>query len=521
MKNNKKMSLLFVVIIMMVVSFTFTGFSQELAKELIIAVTDEIEGTDAQTIGKMNLAHDCMYDNLITESKDGKSYLPQACESYTVSDDGLTWTFVFPEGAKFSNGDPFDAEAVKASFERMREVGEYAGLIENVKEFKVVDKQTLAMILEVFDPVFELTLCQGQMGVVDAKVAKEIGDDAFKTETIAYGVLALDEWVHGSHVTFKPNPYYTNRCPDVENKGPINFEKVTVRFIPDSFTIISELEQGTIDITRPVPLESVESLRANPDIKLYETETTGGVLIYMNTKDPVLSDIRIRQAITLGIDREEIASALNGFVSPSFTFMAPSTNSFSPEKEQEMAMKWATNHEKAAALLEEAGWVSKGKDGIREKDGEKLSIEMQTASDVNTIKLAAPIIQKQLKEIGIDLKIRELEHAYVKANAREGKYQLVTRSVEWIDPIHAVAFSTNSNYYSNEKLDKLINDAHFTAGREARIKAFELVTDEMFEQMPAVSLFYGITFTASRANIEGLWITKSFATKLVDVKKYK
>lgn len=521
MKNNKKLSILLVVIMVMVVSFVFTGYSKELAKELVIAVTDEIEGTDAQTIGKMNLAHGCMYSQLVTESKDGKDYLPQACESYEVSDDGLTWTFVFPEGAKFPNGNPFDAEAVKASFERMLEVGQYAGLIGNIKEYNVVNERTLAMVLEVPDPVFLLTLCQSQMCIVDAKFAKEIGNDAFKTETVAYGPLYVLEWVHGSHITFKPNPYYINCCPDIENKGPINFEKVTVRFIPDSFTIISELERGDVDITRPIPLEAVESLRANPDIKLYETETTGGVLIYINTNDPILGDIRVRQAITLGIDREEIALALNGFVYPSFTFMAPSTNSFSPEKEQEMAMKWATNKGKAALLLEEAGWVDEDKDGIREKEGEKLTLEMLTAMDVNTIKLAAPIIQKQLREIGIDLKIRELEHAYVKSNAREGKFQLATRSVEWIDPIHAVSFTTNQKYYSNEKLDKLINDAHFTMDRDNRIKAFELVTDAMYEQIPAVSLFYGITFTASRANIEGLWITKSFSTKLMDVKKYK
>jgi len=520
MKNNKKLSLLLVVIMAMVISFIFTGYSQELAKELVIAVPDEIEGTDTQTVGTTNVIHEIIYGRLFDVAIDGKGYVPQACESFKVSDDGLTWTFVTPEGAKFSNGDPFNAEAVKASFERYLKVGLYASDYVNIKEFKVISERVLVMTLSQPDPVLYLVLSADQSGLINAKVAEEIGDDAFKTKAVTFGPCYVEKWVQGSDIILKPNPWYRNYSPEIENKGPMQFERVIARFIPDSFTMISELEQGNVDIVADVPLESIELLRANPDIKLYESMQAGASLIYINTNDPILSDIRTRQAITFAIDRDEIALALDGFVIPCFTYMSPSVTSYSPEKEQELAIKWATNKEKATNLLEEAGWIDENKDGIREKNGEKLTLEMLTAMDVSAIKSAAPIIQKQLREVGIDLQIRELEHAYVKSNAREGKFQLATRKVDWADPMHVFSFTTNSDYYANEELDKLIDDAMYISNLDKRMKSFELVTDAMYEQMPAVSLFYEKKFSASRVEIEGFYVDVQSNHRFMDIKKY-
>ena len=518
MKNN--MILCILLLVTMVVSFVCTGYSQELAKELIIAVGDEIEGTDTQTIGRTNMVHVLIYAKLIDLTRDGEGYVPQACKSFEVSDDGLTWTFECPEGAKFPSGNPFNAETVKASFERYLKVGMEPETLVNIKEFKVIDERTLVMELSQPDPVLFLVLSEEQAGIIDAKVAKEIGDDAFKAKAVTYGPCYVEEWVLGSDLILKPNLTYKDYGPEIENKGPLQFEKVIARFIPDSFTRISELEHGNVDIVPNIPLDSIELLRANPDIKLYEAMQAGASLIYINTNDPILSDIRLRQAITLGIDRDEIALALDGFVVPTFTYMSPSVASYSPEKEQEIAIKWATNKEKATDLLKEAGWIDKDGDGIRDKDGEKLTLEMLTAMDVSPIKLAAPVIQKQLKEIGIDLQIRELEHAYVKSNAREGKFQLATRKVGWADPMHAFSFSTNSGYYANEELDKLINDAMYISNLDKRMKSFELVTDAMYEQIPAVSLFYEKLFTASRAEIEGFWVDVRGNGRFMDVKKY-
>lgn len=520
MKNNIKLCILLLVIMVMVVSFVFTGYSQELAKELVIAVSDEIEGTDTQTVGRTNMIHALLYGKLFDIKIDGKGYVPQASKSFKVSDDGLTWTFVMPEGAKFSNGNPFNAEAVKASFERYLKVGIYVSDYVNIKEYKVISERVLVMKLSQPDPVLFTVLSADQSGIVDAKAAEEMGGDEFKTKAVTYGPMYVEKWVQGSHLVLKPNPTYRNYSPEIENKGPMQFEKVIARFIPDSFTMVSELEQGSVDIIENVPLNSIELLRANPDIKLYESMQAGASLIYINTNDPILSDIRIRQAITFGIDRDEIALALDGFITPSFTYMSPSVTSYSPEKEQEIAIKWATNKEKATNLLEEAGWIDKDGDGIREKDGEKLTLEMLTAMDISAIKLAAPVIQKQLREVGIDLQIRELEHAYVKSNAREGKFQLATRKVNWADPMHVFSFTTSSGYYANEELDKLIDDAMYISNLDKRMKSFELVTDAMYGQMPAVSLFYEKLFSASRAEIEGFYVDVQSNARFMDVKKY-
>ena len=491
------------------------------SRDLVIAVSDEIEGTDTQTISKSNLAHILLYGLLIDVTLDGKAYVPDVVESYNVSEDGLTWTFKLPEGAKFSNGDPLDAEAIKASYERNVATGSYASDYVNIKEYKVVDARTIVFQLKQPDPVLYTVISSIQSGIVDAKVAKKIGNDAFKSKAVTYGPAYVDEWVQGSHITLKPNLTYKNFSPETKNKGPLAFDKITVRFIPDTFTLVSELEQGKVDIIDFVPLESIASLKANPKVKLYEAMQPGGSLIYMNTKDPILSNIKVRQAITLGIDRNEIAVALDNYVIPSFTYMSPSVTSFSLAKEKEMATKWATNKEKAKALLQEAGWIDKNGDGIREKDGKKMTIELLTALDVFAIKSASPVIQQQLKAIGIDLQIRELEHSYVKDRAKEGKFQLATRSVQWADPMHVFSFNTDSKYYSNAGLDKLINDAMYIPNLDQRTKKFEEVTDMMYDQMPAISLFYEKWFKATTADIEGFQLDAQGNSRFMDVKKLK
>lgn len=522
----------FVLALMLVLILTMTACSskdeaadapkvgeEKYSKELIIGISNELEGTDTQTISRSNLAHILLYGLLIDVTLDGKSYAPDIAESYTISDDGLTWTFVLPEGAAFSNGDPLNAEAVKASFDRYLEVGAYVSDYVNIKEYNVLDEKTIELVLSQPDPVLFTVLSSIQSGIVDAAAAEDVGNDAFKTKAVTYGPAYVEEWVQGSHVTLKPNLKYMNFSPETKNRGPLQFDNITLRFIPDAFTLVSELEQGNVDIIDFVPLANIETLRANPDIKLYDAMQPGGSLIYMNTKDPILSDIKVRQAIALGIDRDEIALALDNYVTPSYTFMSPSVASFSAEKEKEMKDKWTTDKERANALLEEAGWIDQNNDGIREKNGEDMTIELLTAMDVVSIKAAAPVIQKELKEIGIDLQIRELEHSYVKDSTKDGDFQLSTRSVQWADPMHVFSFTTDSKYYANENLDKLINDSMYISNLDKRMVSFEKVTDLMFEEMPAISLFYDKWYSASRVEIEGLQLDPQGNFRFMDVRK--
>jgi len=496
-----------------------TEEDEKYSKELIIGISNELQGTDTQTISTSNLAHILLYGLLIDVSLDGKEYYADIVESYNISEDGLKWTFVLPEGAEFSNGDPLNAEAIKGSFDRYLEVGAYVSDYANIKEYNVLDEKTIEFVLSQPDPVLFTVLSSIQSGIVNADAANEVGNDAFKTKAVTYGPAYVEEWVQGSHVTLKPNMTFRDFSPETENKGPLKFDEIKVRFIPDSFTLVSELEKGTVDIIDFVPLESIETLKTNSDIKLYEAMQPGGSLLYVNTEDPILSDIKVRQAIALGINRDEIALALDNYVTPSYTFMSPSVTSFSSEKEMEMMNKWSTDKEKAKTLLEEAGWIDQNNDGIREKDGEDMTIELLTAMDVFSIKAAAPVIQSQLKEIGIDLQIKELEHSYVKDSTKDGDFQLSTRSVQWADPMHVFSFTTDSRYYANDELDKLIDDSMYIASLDERMKSFEKVTDLMYEELPAISLFYEKWYTASRVEIEGLKLDSQGNFRFMDVKK--
>ena len=123
------------------------GGSSENSKTLVIAIQDEIEGTDIQQIGWDNLVHQLIYSPLITFNDDLSKLQPCFAKDFEISEDGLEVTFHLFEDSKFSNGDSLTAESVKKSVERMKEISEYAGDVEAIKEIKVVNDTTLKYIL--------------------------------------------------------------------------------------------------------------------------------------------------------------------------------------------------------------------------------------------------------------------------------------------------------------------------------------------------------------------------------------
>ena len=219
MKMKRILALL--LIFAMVLSFAACGGNESSggdSKTLVIAIQDEIEGTDIHQIGWENVVHQLLYSPLVVYNEDLSVLSPCFAESYEESEDGKEVTFVLPEGAKFSNGDPCDAEAVKASFMRMKEISQYSGDIEAIQDIEVIDERTFKFILSEPAPYMWASVSSTYGGIVDVAAAEEMGMDGFNRAAVTNGPFMVKEWQAGSQIILEKNPNFVTSNPNVENK---------------------------------------------------------------------------------------------------------------------------------------------------------------------------------------------------------------------------------------------------------------------------------------------------------------
>ncbi len=526
-KNKKKLAVLLAALVLALTSAltgcggSGSGETGGDSKTLVIAIQDEIEGTDIQQIGWENIVHQLIYTPLIMFNRDLSKIEPCFAESYEVSDDGLTVTFHLFKDSKFSNGDPLTAESIKKSVERMKEISEYAGDIEAIKEVEAVDDTTVVYHLSEPAAYMWASLTSTYGGVVHADKAAEIGNDEYNRVAVTNGLFMVSDWQAGSQIVLEKNPNYKTANPDVKNTGVAGFDKIIVRFIPDEFTRVSELESGNVDIVFNVPAGSREDLKKNEAITTYEYEEPGVSYMMMNSDKAPLNDLKVRQAINLGIDRETLASTMNNVVSPSYGFLSPAQAGYSAEKEASYAKEFKYNPEKAKALLKEAGYEDKDGDGFVEKGGKKLTFEFCSATDRATAKSSAPVLQEQLKSIGIDMQIKEYETAYIKQLIRENNYQSACRNYEWNDAdILYYVFTEASGYpWHDAAVTKALKEARYITDTDKRVKKYEEFHDAIFAKTPAAALFADIHCIATRSNVKGLVVTNDGKCWFNDVTK--
>lgn len=493
--------------------------SQE--KELVIAMPEEIEGTDVQQVKWENIVHDLLYQPLVSFDMELKNLVPEGAASFEVSQDGTELTFKLPQDAAFADGSPMTAEDVKKSMERYKKISPYAEDLDPIKEITVKDPQTLVLKLENSAAYLWPVLTSTYGGVVNVKKADELGNEAFNRNAVGNGLTALKEWVQGSHVTMVKNEKYKTNNPVSENKGPMKFDKITVKFIPDGFTRVGELESGNADIVINVPLENIEKLEQNKDVQLFKYLQTGVDFIAINTQVEPLNDIRIRTAMALAINREEIKDALKGTVVPKYGLLSPAQLCYDEKKEIELKEKYGYNLEKAKTLLSEAGFEDTNNDGIREKNGKPLSLTMMVALDSPFLKQAAPVVQSQLKQVGINIELREYESKYIKQAIVDHNFQLAQRFYWWNDPdiLYYYFGSSSKAPWVNKDWDKMLEQARYIMDMNKRTAQYNEIQEKILSEVPVIPLFSENQYVAAHKSITGIKVSVDGRIRLNDADK--
>ncbi|NDW44471.1 ABC transporter substrate-binding protein [Ruegeria sp. PrR005] len=326
-----------------------------------------------------------LFESLTTVNEAGE-VLPQLAESWTVSEDGLTYTFDLLDGATFHDGTGFDAEDVKFSFDRaMAEdsVNPSKGLFKPIESVTVVDAGTVEIKLKQKDAFFLFNMAQGDVSIVAPESV-----EANNANPVGTGPFKYDSWTRGDKLVLVKNP-------DHRDAGSVALERVEFKFISDAAAASAALLAGEIDAFPGFPApELLPQFEADPRFKVVTGSTEGEVILAMNNAKAPFNDIRVRQAVSHAIDRGEIIDgAMYGQAVPIGSFYPPHGPAY-----VDLTGTYPHDTAKAKALFEEAGVA-----------GTTMTLRVPPFPYATR---SAEIIQAQLAEAGIDAKVENVEWGF-------------------------------------------------------------------------------------------------------------
>ncbi len=325
--------------------------------------------------------------------------VPGLAESWEASEDGMSYTFKLKQGVTFHDGTPFNADAVKFTYDRVVAIDKYneeqlaAGAtpeaippadpetiitpgqahdqIGPYVDSEIIDDYTIKMNLRTpFAPF--LTGLNGYLGIVSPTAVESMGLAEFARKPVGTGPYKVEEWIEADHITLTKNEDYNWGSSFFANQGAGAFDSIEFRIVGDRATrtlaLLSD-EMQYIDDVDPLQLED---LRSNSDVVVIEQGQPGSgwiLLFNMDREGKPQMTTEVRQALAYAVDKDAFNEAVFGGSNiPAASPLMKPTFAYEPKTEE----LYTYDVDKANAILDEAGWVLNG--DIREKDGQKLEL---------------------------------------------------------------------------------------------------------------------------------------------------
>lgn len=464
-----------------------------------------------------------LHDNLINRDFDG-SFKPALADSWTVSPDGLTYTFKLRKDVKFHSGKAMTSADVKYTFERWLKTDKSptSYTIKPVTSIDAPDPQTIVMKL---DKPYNILLDQiaGAWAVIlNSDVVEKAGKDYGVTVVDGTGPYKFKEWVRQQRFIVERNPNYAWGGPVFQNaSGPSYLDTIEVRIIPEDSTRNAEFEAGNILISGDVPAQEVDRLSKGDKTTIVKYSQLQTSYFGLNTKKAPVDDMMVRRGISYAVNRDEIVKgAYFGLGDPAINMLSPQTPGYWQGVKDAAA---GFDLDKAKSTLDAAGWKP-GASGIREKNGQQLVVPFWYIND-STTTLVAQILQQQLSKAGIKLDPKPYEETAWFAAARTGDQVGFTVGVfyENADVLRfyfasAQQPSPNRFGWSNPEMDKQLDDSLSNPDKAAVIKDYEAIQKTLAEQALAIPFIHAQGTIGVNKKVQGVKVHPSrWLYRMLDV----
>lgn len=347
------------------------------------------------------------FEALVIRDPEG-SLVPSLADEFSTDDSG--WAFHLREGLKFQSGAPLTPEIVKENFElfRLAGTGQNAGFWAPITEI-LVDGQTITCVTAGPFGAFQEVISTEYSYILNPAAREEAGENWGSTTLDGTGPFVLDSFNPGDKVVASRwEDYPGTVVPFFENKGKAYLDGIEWVAITQGSQRAPEIETGNVDAIKNPPPQDIDRLKSNPDLVVQEFQELSNFFLSLNMSqvDLGFDDLKVRQAISHAIDRESIvksiflnhAAATYGPIYPGYTFYNPAVENFNQ-----------FDTEVSADLFEEAGWTL-GSDGVRTKDGKRLSFEIVNLTDTTENQVMQAVAQ-MLADVGVEMTVSSLQGA--------------------------------------------------------------------------------------------------------------
>jgi peptide/nickel transport system substrate-binding protein len=431
-------------------------------------------GLDAQAERIGNL----IFDDLLSRGED-LNIAPGLAESWEIPDP-LTYIFHLHRGVRFHDGRPLTSRDVKWTFDSLLQGkvrSTKAAVYRFVDHIDAPDDCTVVFHMKEADSPLLWNLSDGAIGIVPYS-----SGDEMTRHPIGSGPFRFVSAETDKEVVLERNADYWGDKPKLE--------RVRFAVVPDETTRALELRKGSADIAiNSLTPDTVRTLRHDPHLAV--EQAPGTVLAYLgfNLRDPILKDVRVRQAIAYALDRQPMIEYLwRGEARLARSILPPQSWAYNPD-----VAAYPHDPEKSRQILDAAGYP--------EINGVRFHLTMNTGTDANG-RLTIAVMQQQLRSVGIVLDIRSAEFATFFSDVTHGSFQLYC-CLRWIggneDPdifeyvFHSAKFppnGANRSFYLNPRVDALIDQARREVDQNNRKIFYAEVQSILADQLPSIDLWY-------------------------------
>lgn len=449
-----------------------------------------------------------IFDGLVEYDKTLSTLEPRLAESWDVEDGGQKITFHLRRDVKWTDGQPFTARDVEFGFHLIRDpatLTSYSEDYKQVQSFELLDDHNFRVVYE--KPFAPALASWGSMVVLPRHLleGKNINESDFGRHPVGLGPHKFEGWERNRLFTLRSNPEYYRGRPWIE--------RVVYRVIPDQATQFLELKSGGLDMMGLTPLQfsrQTSSPAFAQSFRKYRYVSNAYTYMGYNLADERFADVRVRRAFSHAVNKQEIVDAvLFGLGTPAEGPYRPGTrwvNDKLPSYDYDPA--------KARELLAEAGWKDSDGDGIVDRNGMPFSFKILTNQGNDQRLKTATMIQKRLRDIGVDAQVRVLEwSAFLNNFVDTRRFEVIV--LGWslsLDPDqYDIWHSSKTGYkqfnfigYKNAQVDELLERGRRTFDEAERKRIYDLIQEILYEEQPYTFLYVPVATPILAARFRGI-----------------
>jgi peptide/nickel transport system substrate-binding protein len=489
--SRKVIIAIVVIVIAIAVSLTVTRLTlpQSAQKILVVGTTYDpktLDPAQAYDIASSIVIQN-VYDTLVGYKPGTSELTPKLAEKWESNENASIWTFYLRKGVKFHDGSELTADIVKYSIERAKNLqGPPAFLLDVIERVDVVDKYIVRFVLKYPFSPFPSLAAFTIFSPVPLNATK------LDEKPIGTGPFKLESWKKGEQIILVANKDYWRGSPKVD--------KVIIRIYPDPATLRVALEKGEVDLALGIQPQDIEALSKNPNIKMVSVDGLVIEWLGMNHRRSPFNNTLLRKAINYAIDYDYIINVvLRGTATRLYGPLPPAVFGYDPEVEK---YGYRYNLELAKKLLAEAGYPE-GK-GLRELELIISSAERAERKDV------AAVIQRNLKEVGVNVKIVDLDWPTFLDRLFNHDFDMYmvdwfpdyVDPDDWIVPLFA-SYGLNMDGYNNTVVNELALKARQVADLNERLAIYKQLQKVIVDDAPWAFLYVPKLYVFMQKNVEG------------------